>query len=229
MSIIFLSSITLSILYPSFKPKIEIEFHPSSMLSYPDHVAWVVAEVESDEEQVFIEVDTNTSVFMEYNVISVGNSNYVVDIFLYPENSHLNSDIEIHLSARTTHSIKTRSSINVKVIEWFCSLPTDVLDIRDFFIEFIEQNTTLSNVNSSTEWSFCGNAPQILVVEHYLFRSLFWEMEISKHVMIPPYDWVQVYLRPRNQITPIWSAKIDSLTLDNTSIYEIEPPTEIFR
>lgn len=228
MSILFISSIALGVVIPLTRPKINVTFHPSDMISYPGHTAWLLADVQS-EEPIDIEVGTNVEVQVEWKTWSTCASSYLVEIFLKPNSQHVDNEIRVNLLASTESRRFSIGSCTIDVINWTsCAMDSSVV-IRDHFLQYIESNTTFSNINSSTEWNFCGSPAQILIVEHCLFQSEFWEIEISRHVMISPHDWAQTYIRPRNQTSPIWSAKIDSWSLDNSSIYEIDSPSEIFR
>ncbi len=228
MIILFISSIVLGVVIPLTKPKINVTFYPSEMMSYPNHTAWLLAEIQS-RVPIDIVVETNVEVPLEWKTWSTGESTYLVEIFLKPNSQHIDSEISVNLIASTESQLYSIGSCTIDIINWTSCAVEDSIAIRDHFIQYIESNTKFSNINSSTEWNFCGSPAQILIVEHYLFQSEFWEMEISRHVMISPHDWVQIYIRPRNQTSPNWSAKIDSWSLDNSSIYEIETPAEIFR
>ncbi len=228
MSILFLGSIMLGVIIPLNRPKITVNFHPSMMRSYPGNIAWLVAEVESDESIDF-EVETDLEIPIESNIWSTSISSYIIEIFLHPTENLIDKEIGVNLFAITSKQKLPIGSSNIQVINWTSQiLSDDILNIRNQFLNYIEANTSFTNINSSTNWNFCGTVP-ILIVEHYLFKSEFWEMEISRHVMIQPHDWIQVYLRPRNQANPAVCLKVDSWGGDNSSIYEIEPPSEIFR
>jgi hypothetical protein len=101
--------------------------------------------------------------------------------------------------------------------------------MRDAFVSYFSSNKSSFGINETTIWDGFDNAPQILIVEHYLFRSEFWEMALSRHVMIAPHDWVRVYVRPRNQTAPIWSGIIESWSSGNYNVSEIDPPSSIYR
>ncbi len=46
----------------------------------------------------------------------------------------------------------------------------------------------------------------------YIFLSEEWEMYVTWHVMIPPYDWARIYLRHRyNQTAPTYAFEISSV------------------
>ena len=152
-----------------------------------------------------------------------------MEIFLTHRVKDIDNEIKLKLIATSESLVNSIGTYRIDVVNWTTSNEENIIALRDYFVHYIETNTTIPNLNSSTNWTFCGSPAQILIVEHYLFRSDYWEIEVSRHVMIAPHDWVQIYIRPRNQSTPIWSAKIDSWSTDNTSIYEISPPTEVFR
>ena len=213
---------------PLTLPQINVTIYPATMKSYPGNTAWIVAEVES-VRSIDFDVKTSKEIPFDFNVWSTGSYNHVVEIFLQPTDGQIDKEIEVKLRAGSG-MIKYRiASTTIQVMNWTSQiLSEDILNMLDMFMNYIEANTTFTNINSSTDWEFLGTVP-ILIVEHYLFRSEFWEMELSRHVMIPPYDWVQIYIRPRNANVPIWSSKIDSWSLDNTSIYELEPPEAIYR
>lgn len=228
MSTIFLSSIILGTVFSLNNPNITIDLYPSDMLSYPGQTAWIVTEISSNDA-IECEVSPSKEISFEYETWTLESSTQFLEIFLYPTEIHLDSEIDVKVTVKTDTGRSFSESMKIKIVNWTTSLPLEIIEMRDHFMQYFEENSTFSDLNSSTPWEFCGSPAQILIVEHYLFKSEFWEMELSRHVMIPPYDWIQVYLRPRNHATPIWSAKIDSWSLNNNSIYEIEPPTEIFR
>ena len=228
MAMLIISSISLSVVIPLFKPKVNVTFYPSQLMSYPGHTGWLLADVESEESAEF-EVKTSADIPIEWKTWRTGNSSYLVEIFFTPDTRYIDNEINIELIASSESRSGSIGIYSIDVINWTSSSEGNILDVRDHFIQYIESNTIYSNLNSSTIWNFCGSPAQILIVEHYLFQSEFWELEVSRHVMIAPHDWVQVYIRPRNQTSPLWAAKIDSWSLDNASIYEITPPSEIFR
>ncbi|MFW9999286.1 MAG: hypothetical protein ACFE88_04150 [Candidatus Hermodarchaeota archaeon] len=101
--------------------------------------------------------------------------------------------------------------------------------MRDAFVSYLSINHPHFEINENTSWDGFGNSPQILIVEHFLFKSAFWEMELARHVMIAPYDGVTICLRPRFSLFPNWSGTINSWSSGNHIIIEIEPPDKIFR
>jgi hypothetical protein len=68
-----------------------------------------------------------------------------------------------------------------------------------------------------------------LVVSHYAYYSDEWEMKVSWHNMIPPYDWTEVYLRHRGtEWKPSLDFKIDSVS-GKTAAYATTPPDAVMR
>ena len=107
--------------------------------------------------------------------------------------------------------------LEVEMFNWTSeSLPNAIIK-RDEFIDWLEINHpefgSFSTANSFAYITY----PAHLVVEHWTFLYDEWEMRICYHVMIPPYDWSMIWLRPRGEIDAIFSAKRES---DGTT-YEI--------
>jgi len=70
-------------------------------------------------------------------------------------------------------------------------------EMRDKFVPWLASNHPELGITSETEWIGTIVNPGILVVMHYMFYSEDWEMYVTWHVMIPPYDWTKIYLRSR--------------------------------
>jgi len=212
--------------------KPQIVFTPNYLKSFPNHTAWLLAEIYSGEtdftDNYSIIIEPNESIYIDYKVWDNQVDYKVLELFVKPNSTHLNHIIEIKLKIIDTE-IQLESFAAVEVIDWASKNFTEVEMMRDAFVSYLSSNRSSFGVNESTVWEGFDNAPQILIVEHYLFRSEFWELELSKHVTIAPHDWVKVYIRPRNQIGPIWSGIIESWSTGNHSVSEIEPPSYIYR
>jgi hypothetical protein len=84
--------------------------------------------------------------------------------------------------------------------------------LRDKFIPWLAENHPELGITEETEWTPTIVRPHYLVVMYYLFFSEDWEMGLRWHVTIPPYDWVEIYLRHRTtEISPTYAFKISSL------------------
>ena len=227
--------IIIPFIFVIFSPntkKATITFYPSSLKSFPNHTAWLIAEINIRDTTIFhdplISVSSNESINLDYTLWDNSPENKVLEIFLVPNSTHLNHKIEIEARVNNNNTI-IKNSAFVEIITWTQRNISEVIGMRDAFISHFAINEPTFNINGSTIWNGLDNAPQILIVEHYLFRSEFWEMELSRHVMIAPYDWVKVYLRPRNQIIPVWAGMIASWSSGNHTIVEMDPPPMIYR
>ena len=233
--VLLIASISVPLIYlflNSGRVYPRITFTPNYLKSFPNHTAWLLAEVRSGEVDLSnnysIIIEPNESIYIEYTVWDNQDNYKVLELFVKPNSSHLNHIIEINLEI-IDKEINLESSAIVEVIDWGAKNITEVEGMRDTFVSYLSSNKSSFGINESITWEGFDNAPQILIVEHYLFRSNNWELALSRHVMIAPHDWVRVYLRPRNQITPIWAGIIESWSSSNHSITELEPPTTIYR
>jgi hypothetical protein len=71
------------------------------------------------------------------------------------------------------------------------------------------------------------------VVSHYEFTNDDYELGLSWHIMVPPDDWSELYLRPRDELNPTrafrmssWSAAMEGGEVEFT---EVSPPAEVVR
>jgi hypothetical protein len=82
---------------------------------------------------------------------------------------------------------------------------------RDLFVPWLAKNHRGLGITEATEWVGTIVKPHILVVTHYLFFSSEWEMGVRWHVMIPPHDWAEIYLRHRDQLSSTRAWRIHSV------------------
>jgi hypothetical protein len=89
-------------------------------------------------------------------------------------------------------------------------------ELRNRFIPWLAANHPELGITEDTEWTPSVVRPHILVVMYYLFFSEEWEMGLRWHVMIPPHDWAEIYLRHRTtEVSPTYAFKISSLEAQN--------------
>lgn len=71
------------------------------------------------------------------------------------------------------------------------------------------------------------------MVSHYTFYSPDWEVGAAWHIMVPPDDFAEVYLRSRGELRPSLGFRLDSwqtaLEAGDLTITEIDPPMEVVR
>ncbi|MFX1328742.1 MAG: hypothetical protein ACFE91_11495 [Promethearchaeota archaeon] len=211
---------------------IHIEFIPKEMKSYPSHVVWLLLDIRTKNNDLMsnlsISIETNISIEMEYDIWENSQLGKVAEIFLYPNITHLDQMIEVEATA-SSNDLSYKDYAIIDIINWSSEISPLVEVMRDEIVSYLTNNHPEFKINESIVWEGFGNSPQILVVEHYLFKSEFWEMELARHVMIAPHDWVNIYLRSRSSLFPSWSGIINSWSSGNHTIIEIEPPENIFR
>jgi hypothetical protein len=101
-------------------------------------------------------------------------------------------------------------------------------EIRDKFIPWLATNHPEFGITIETEWSETIIRPHIVVVMYYLFFSEDWEMGLSWHVTIPPYNWARIYLRHRfTEASPSYAFEISSWSEEEYDIYTIDPPESV--
>ena len=102
-------------------------------------------------------------------------------------------------------------------------------ELRDKFIPWLAANHPEFGITSQTEWMPSIVRPNIVVVMYYLFFSEDWEMGLRWHVMIPPYDWAEIYLRHRtSEVAPSYAFKISSLEAQDEP-HAVEPEASVWR
>jgi hypothetical protein len=112
------------------------------------------------------------------------------------------------------------------------TLPLEVLPYRDqlgtearqrfaLFTDYLAAQHPEFGIDRTTAWEGWVPAPNILVVMWYSFLSNGYEALIRWHVMIPPYDWTEVFLRERGSADCVWAGKIPTA---GAPVEEVEPP-----
>lgn len=101
--------------------------------------------------------------------------------------------------------------------------------LRDQFVAWLAVNHPELGITEQTEWTGTIVSPIWLVVSHYLFFSDDWEMHVSWHVMIAPYDWAKIDLRHRfTEARPSYAFEISSVSADEEP-HAIDPPESVWR
>jgi hypothetical protein len=232
---LIIASIPVIFIVISYIPKeenIQIDFTPNMMKSCPNHTAWFLLDIRTRTDDIMsnlsLYLNTNSSIDMNYSVWNNSPVNRLIEIFLTPNSSHVDNFIEIEVKVSSRGIIKQEVAV-LQVVNWTIAISPEIEDMRDEFINYLSTNHTKFNITGTTIWEWLGNPPQIIIVEHYLFKSTYWEMELARHATIYPHDWVQVYLRHRSSLFPNWSGIISSWSSGNYTIIEQEPPNQIYR
>lgn len=105
--------------------------------------------------------------------------------------------------------------------------------VLGIFTPWLAGNRPELGITAETEFTSSFVAPMLLVVSHYLYLNPDWELGVEWHVMLPPDDFAEIYLRPRGQMYPTLAFRVDSwqtaLDTGTADIYEVEPPVEVVR
>lgn len=102
-------------------------------------------------------------------------------------------------------------------------------EVQATFIPWLQKNHPELGITDETEWDGAVVFPGMLIVSHYLFFSDEWEMGVMWHVMVPPNDWAEIYLRHRfTDIAPTYRFKISSLNAASEP-YQLNPPESVWR
>jgi hypothetical protein len=101
------------------------------------------------------------------------------------------------------------------------------------FAAWLEREHPDLGIKPDTTFDGVMVGPRLLVVSHYQFTNDAYELGLSWHIMIPPDDWSELYLRPRNELSPTrafrmssWNTAIEGGQVDFT---EVSPPAEVVR
>jgi hypothetical protein len=222
----------VTIMITIFRPpqnKLQVTFIPEEINTCSGQIAWFLAEISGSEAingKFNITISTNVSIPYESILWPSPGSN-TLEILLYPNESHVDLQIEVSICVNTSTSFATDSAL-VDVWNWTPSEQSAAEEKRDVFVEYLGTNFPELGINDTLTWTAICNDAGFLIVGHYLFKSEYWEMEISWHVMIPPYDWVKCYIRHRSDPNPSWAGEISSWN-NSDPVSEISPPSQIFR
>jgi hypothetical protein len=104
-------------------------------------------------------------------------------------------------------------------------------EMRELFIPWLEEHQPDLGIDETTVWEGTIVKPHWLVVSHYLFFSDEWEMHVSWHIMIAPYDWARIELRRRFEETlPSLAFEIPSVSApDPVAVNQIDPEGILWR
>lgn len=96
------------------------------------------------------------------------------------------------------------------------------------WIRWLSENRPELGITASTTWEPVF-VSIFLVVSHYAYWSEDWEMVVAWHVMIPPDDWSDIYLRRRGvDKAPSLAFRTDSVA-NESEPHAVDPPAEVLR
>ena len=120
-------------------------------------------------------------------------------------------------------------TIEIEVLEGEDQLLPHASELRARFVAWLASERPELGIEAGTEWTGTIVQPYVLEVSHYLFLSESWEMGLSWHIMIAPYDWARIYLRQRTEVAPTEAFEISSVSDPASEPLPIAPPEEVDR
>ena len=120
----------------------------------------------------------------------------IAEVTVIPDQMSTNKILTITINGDRS-GFKQTETFDIEVIDWEDDLGELAAEMRNKFVPWLASNHPELGITSETEWIGTTVNPGILVVMHYMFYSEDWEMYVTWHVMIPPYDWTKIYLRSR--------------------------------
>jgi hypothetical protein len=168
-----------------------------------------VAPADALPEEISLSIKADAALNARIDLNELNRPSGMAEITIRPEQS---TDIEVYpIMVYATRLNTTRTvRLNVEMINWPSGDPQPAMDKRDQFVAWLEAEHPEFGRFSGREWFPYMTYPGILVVEHWTFLDQDWEMRICFHVMIPPYDWSMILLRPRGEWDPIFAARRES-------------------
>jgi len=172
---------------------------------------------------------TNATVTVEPSTVSGAE---VAEVTVVPAQT----DVEVEMAIRilAVEGGETSSTTwTVNVVPWQDELEGQARDILLLFTTWLAEHRPDLGVTPKSELEGTFVAPELLVVSHYAFYSDEWELGLSWHIMLPPDDFSELYLRPRSELAPTMAFRIDSwqtaLQSGSADIIEVPPPAEVVR
>jgi hypothetical protein len=147
----------------------------------------------------------------------------VAEVIVVPDQTSINKVLQISINGNR-RGLKETKTIDIEILDSSDDLSELAAEMRDKFVPWLAVNYPELGISSETEWIGTIVNPRILVVMHYMFYSENWEMYVTWHVMIPPYDWTKIYLRPRFTETQSTMAFEISSIQGEDEPHSIEPP-----
>lgn len=199
--------------------------------SIPEQRCMFLVTVESSDAEDPVSISASTSgasVSVYPDTITPGQ---VAEVTVIPSASSTDTTLTITIEGeqRGLKRIETTSVIVGEPIPDLDGLTQKATEVRDAFIPWLAINYPDFGITEDTEWTPTIVRPHFVVVMYYLFYSDEWEMGVRWHVMIPPHDFGEIYLRHRiDEVSPSYAFKISSLE-GETEPEAVEPEESVWR
>lgn len=121
----------------------------------------------------------------------------------------------------------------VTVVPWEDDREAQAREVLGVFLAELADEHPEFGLSEATEFEGTMTAPLLLIVSHYGFYTDEWEIGVGWHVMVPPDDFAELYLRPRGELAPTDAFRIGSwqtaIETGDVDVVEVEPPPEVVR
>lgn len=148
---------------------------------------------------------------------TLGTNKQLAEITIQPDSDAVIKKYSIEVIA--THSgVEKKISLEVELFNWETSSFDTAYEKLLGFKNWLESiNPNYSHIFKNPELYY-STYPEILIVEHLTFISDDYEVRLSYHVMIPPYDWSKICIRKRDKI----GAELAAIRNTNGEIEEMQ-------
>ncbi len=213
------------------RPAIVLEATPpEGIQSYPGGIAlWVLQVTVPPEELRPVSLSASSAAGVACEVVPATlNGSGIVEVVARPDATVRGRTVNVVVRAEPEGAADAASTDGTARL----ALPLQVLRYTDQlgdtanqklqpFISYLAANHPEFGIDDQTAWEGWVSAPNILVVMWYSFLSSDWEVLIQWHVMIPPYDWTHVFLRPRGALACEWAGEISTA---GAPVEQVTPP-----
>jgi hypothetical protein len=146
----------------------------------------------------------------------------VAEVVVIPAQTSIGKTIKVTITG-TQGSLTNKKVISFEVAEGEDDRQEYAEELLNRFVSWLATNHPELGITEDTAWNGTMVSPVWLVVSHYLFFSEEWEVHVSWHIMIPPYDWAKIDLRHRfDELAPSYAFEISSVNATSEPI-----PTEV--
>ena len=156
----------------------------------------------------------------------------VAEVTVIPDAATGERPLEISITGRRGQ-LEQAATRSTTVLPWEDDRSDYARELLHLFTTWLADQQPDLGIGPGTEFSGSFVAPELLVVSHYLFMSDDWELGLSWHIMVPPHDWAEIYLRSRNEAAPNLAFRLESqqaaLQDGIVTIASVEPPAEVVR
>jgi len=146
----------------------------------------------------------------------------VAEVVVIPAQASTGKTIKVTITGNRGSSTD-KKVVSFAVVEGEDDRQEYAVGLLDRFVPWLATNHPELGITDDTAWNGTMVSPVWLVVSHYLVFSEEWEVHISWHIMVPPYDWAKIDLRHRfDELEPSYAFEISSLNATSEPV-----PTEL--